>query len=295
MKTGKITLLFFIAALSFSIPGVKAQSHWYDHYKIYSSQTRQVISVDQLVASLGDADVIFFGEEHNDSIAHRLQDTIYRSLLAHYTSVTLSLEMFERDCQQVLDEYLQNFITDERLVKEGRAWSNYKDYRPMVNAAKQWQQPVIAANAPRRYVNMISRLGLQSLNNLPKQSMRNFARLPLDTLNQAYFEKFSGVMGGHSINRNVYYAQTLWDATMAESIYRYWKKNKGKKIFHLNGRFHTDYRLGTFTQLARRNARLNIRNISCFAADDFSSPDWGQYASLGDFVIVTDPAVAKSF
>jgi uncharacterized iron-regulated protein len=73
------------------------------------------------------------------------------------------MEMFERDCQLVLDEYLNDYITDGQLVKEGRAWKNYKDYRPMVNIAKQHHQKVVAANAPRRYANMVSRNGLPVL------------------------------------------------------------------------------------------------------------------------------------
>lgn len=272
-----------------------SQTAWYEHYKLYDSRGQKIITIAELVESVKDADVIFFGEEHNDSIAHRLQDTIYRSLLGRYGTVALSMEMFERDCQQVLDEYLMDFITDERLVKEGRAWTNYKDYRPMVNAAKQGRQAVIAANAPRRYVNMISRKGLASLDGLPKSAKVHFARLPLDTMNQAYSEKFDAVMGGRAPSRNTYYAQTMWDATMAESIYRYWKKNKDQKIFHLNGRFHTDYRLGTFTQLQRKNTKLRILNISCFTGTDFASPDWTQYSALGDYIIVTDPEIAKSY
>ncbi len=294
MQTSYRSFISLIIALFFCGTGW-SQSAWYDHYKIYNTRTQKIITIADLVESAKDANVIFFGEEHNDSIAHRLQDTIYKSFINRYSAVTLSMEMFERDCQEILDEYLADFITDGRLVAEARAWTNYKDYRPMVNTAKQWKQSVIAANAPRRYVNMVSRRGLASLDSLPKSAKVNFAKLPLDTVNQAYSEKFSAIMGGRVPSRNTYYAQTMWDATMAESIYKYWKKNKDKKIFHLNGRFHTDYRLGTFTQLQRKNKKLRIQNISCFAGADFAKPDWNQYALLGDYVIVTDPGVPKSY
>lgn len=287
-------LLTLIAVITFSYSSW-SQTPWSNHYKIYDTRNQKTITLTDLVASVKDANVLFFGEEHNDSIAHRLQDTIYRSLLDQYKTVTLSLEMFERDCQLVLDEYLQSLITDDRLVKEGRAWNNYKDYRPMVNTAKDQKQTVIAANAPRRYVNMISRKGLKSLDSLSKPAKAYFAKLPLDTTNAAYQEKFGKIMGGRQTSSNVYYAQTMWDATMAESIYKYWKKNKDTKIFHLNGRFHTDDQLGTFTQLQRSNKKINIQNISCFPAEDFNNPDWSKYASLGNYVIVTNPEVARTF
>lgn len=293
----KIKYLVAIIAAALFCTKIEAQSDWTANYKIYSTKDKRIITIEELVSSANEADVLFFGEEHNDSIAHRLQDSIYRSLLGRYTNVTLSLEMFETDCQQVLNEYLSDFITDDRLVKEARAWGNYKDYRPLVNTAKQLKQPVIAANAPRRYVNMISRKGLRSLDNLPKNAKQYFAKLPIDTVNQAYFEKFSKIMGGsrQTAGYNVYYAQTMWDATMSENIYKHWKKNKNKKIFHLIGRFHTDNRLGTFTQLERKSKKINISNISCFSADDFKNPDWSSYEALGDYIIVTNPDLPRSF
>lgn len=294
MPTSFRPIIITVVALLIGSTGW-SQTAWYQHYKLYDTRAQKIITIAELTESVKDADVLFFGEEHNDSIAHRLQDTIYRSLLTRYGSVALSMEMFERDCQQVLDEYLSDFITDSRLVAEARAWTNYKDYRPMVNAAKESRQPVIAANAPRRYVNLVGRRGLASLDSLSKNAREYFASLPLDTVNQAYLEKFIAVMGGRMPNRNTYYAQTMWDATMAETVYDYWKKNRDKKVFHLNGRFHTDYRLGTFTQLSRKHKKLRIRNISCFAAADFDNPDWNQYALLGDYVIVTDPGVPKSY
>jgi uncharacterized iron-regulated protein len=272
-----------------------SQSAWYDHYKIYDTQNKKAITLADLVQSVEKVNVLFFGEEHNDSIAHRLEDTLYLLLLDRYATVALSMEMFERDCQQVLDEYLHGFITGEMLAKEARSWSNYKDYRPMLNTARQRRQEVIAANAPRRYVNMISRRGLVSLDSLPKSARRYFAKLPIDTVNKPYFQKFSAAMGGSHLNSNTYYAQTMWDATMAETIYKRWKKNKSRKIFQLNGRFHSDERLGTITQLLRSSKKIKIRNISCFPAADFDKPDWKQYESLGDYIIVTDPEVPKSF
>jgi uncharacterized iron-regulated protein len=271
-----------------------AQPNLTSYFKIYEVKTQTIVTLPRVVEAFAAHHILFFGEEHNDSIAHHLQDTLYSLLINRYKNVTLSMEMFERDCQLVVDEYLNDYITDTQLVKEGRAWKNYKDYRPMVNTAKQYQQKVIAANAPRRYVNMVSRKGFSALAALPKESKKNFAALPVDTTNTAYSKKFREAMGGHG-GANSYYAQTLWDATMAHSIYERWKKEKQLKILHLNGRFHSDEKLGTVTQLQRKNKRLKIMTISCFAADDFANPDWSSYEKLGDYVIVTDPLVPKSY
>lgn len=260
-------------------------------YKIYDTQAKKIISIDDLTKSVNKTDVLFFGEEHNDSVAHVLQNTIYKSLINNYKNVTLSLEMFETDCQNVVNEYLNDFITETNLINEGRAWGNYKDYRNTVNSAKKYKQQVVAANAPRRYVSLVNRKGLADLEKLNSQSKSYFAPLPLDTVNTPYYQKFVDLMGGqsHFSGQKMYYAQTLWDATMAHNINKSFLLNKNTKIFHLNGRFHSDEKLGIITQLQKMNKGINIKNISAFAADDFDNPDWNKYLVLGDFLILTQP------
>lgn len=258
-------------------------------YKIYDTQSKKIISIDDLTKSINKTDVLFFGEEHNDSVAHVLQDTIYKSLIKNYKNVTLSLEMFETDCQNVVNEYLNDFITETNLINEGRAWGNYRDYRNTVNTAKKFKQQVVAANAPRRYVSLVNRKGLAELEKLNPQSKSYFATLPIDTLNAPYYQKFVELMGGqsHFSGNRMFHAQTLWDATMAQNINKSFTQNKNTKIFHLNGRFHSDEKLGIISQLQKMNKEINIKNISAFAADDFDNPDWNKYLVLGDFVILT--------
>ena len=51
------------------------------------------------------ADVLFFGEEHNDSTCHVLELALLDDLSEKYPGkVGLSMEMFETDCQNILDE-----------------------------------------------------------------------------------------------------------------------------------------------------------------------------------------------
>ncbi len=289
---------FFICLLSFSQTGIEK------HYKIYNTHTKQLTTTEQIAIDCKDADVLFFGEEHNDSAGHYMEKEIFNALQKQYgNKLALSMEMFETDCQLVLNEYLNGFISEERMIKEARAWSNYKDYKPAVEIAKQNKLNVIAANPPRRYVNMVSRKGMQSLDSLPKSSKRFLPPLPYDTATGSYREKFMDFMKGGSPgtgNARIFYSQSLWDAGMANSIYNYWKKNKDKKIFHMVGRFHCDEKLGTAAQLQNRNKKLKILNISCFSDSSFANPDpmaigWEKFAKLGDYIILTDPELKKTF
>lgn len=268
------------------------------HYKIYDTRTRQIINIDKIVADMADADVLFFGEEHNDSAAHYLENKIFRALHAQYADkVVLSMEMFETDGQLGLNEYLNGFINEDRFARDVRLWSNYKDYRPMIEYAKQNKIPVIAANPPRRYVNLVTRRGMRSLDSLSKDAKKYLPPLPYDTLSGRYREKFMDIMKGSpgSSSQNIYYSQSLWDAGMAYSIYSFLKKNKRKKVFHCVGGFHTEEKLGTAAQLQMRNRKLKILNISSFRDDSFNNPDWEKFSSRGDYIIVTNPDLKKTF
>jgi uncharacterized iron-regulated protein len=296
MKKLKPTLL---TVLILSFTSGFTQNSIDKHFKIYDTRTKQLTTVEAIAAACKDVNVLFFGEEHNDSAGHYLESEIFKALHGLYPGqVALSLEMFETDCQLILDEYLAGHISEERFTKESRIWSNYKDYKPAVEFAKQSKLSVIAANPPRRYVNMVSRKGMQALDSLPRASKVYLPPLPYDTASGRYREKFMEFMRGGSPgtgNARIFYSQNLWDAGMANSIYNYWKKNKDQKIFHLVGRFHSDEKLGTLAQLQNRKKSLKILNISCFSDISFADPDWTKFNHLGDFVILTDPSLKKTY
>ncbi len=289
--------LFYLLCLFIFHHQLIAQQDWEKHMKIFDAQTAKEVGMSDLVAAMADADVLFFGEEHDDSIAHRVQATLYEGLMDTYTDVILSMEMFERDAQLVLDEYLADHITEAKLKEEGKAWSNYSDYAPMVNLAKSQGQQVVASNVPSRYANMVARKGLTALNALSKESKKYLPSLPVFTDQPLYGEKFDAALGGqgHGMGPTIFHAQLLRDATMAESIYNTWRKNKKSKILHLNGRFHSDEYLGTVPALQRLRKKLVMVTVSCFSSEDFEKPDWDAYNGLGDFIILTDPNVSRSF
>ena len=287
------TLTVFIFSLS-----IYAQDSMIAHYKIYDTRSKQVVTIDKIVTDMGDADVLFFGEEHNDSVGHYLENKIFRALHAQYADkVVLSMEMFETDGQLVLNEYLGGTIDETRFSRDIRLWSNYKDYRPMIEYAKQNKIPVIAANPPRRYVNLVSRRGMRSLDSLSKDAKKFLPPLPYDTLSGRYREKFVEIMKGGpgGDNPNVYYSQSLWDAGMSYSIYKFLKDNKHKKVFHCVGGFHCEEKLGTAAQLQMRNKKLKILNIASFSDASFNNPDWEKFSFKGDYIIITNPDLKKTF
>jgi uncharacterized iron-regulated protein len=284
---------------------------WSEHYKIYDVSKQRVAPLEDVIKASGQVDILVFGEEHNDSIAHYLELAIFQGIVNLAPQKTaLSMEMFDRDVQPVMDEYLNDLIKEKHFKKDARVWSNYRDYRPLVELAKNNKIPVVCANAPSRYANLAGRKGPDFLQALPKSAKNWMAPLPYDTASGAYWEKLTGLnlhaapsagnttpapianpMGGF----NLVAAQSLWDATMAYSIASFRKKNPSKKVFHVNGRFHSDSRFAVVTQLSTYRPKDRVLVISCFSADDFASPDWNNYAQQGDYVILTNPAVPKTY
>ncbi|PTT00637.1 hypothetical protein DBR11_09455 [Pedobacter sp. HMWF019] len=286
----------FLLILTICLPGLLIAQNMEQHYKVYDTKKQKTISLEEIVNELKNVDVLFFGEEHNDSTGHFLEMMIFRKMQQSYPKTALTMEMFHTDVQPVINEYLAGCISEKNFIKEARAWNNYEDYKPLIEYAKANKLNVVGGNAAARYSNMVTRGGLESLKSLPASSIAFLPPLKIDTATGRYYEKFTETLGGHAMGgMKIYQTQNFWDATMAWSIDKFLQKNKGYKVLQLNGRFHSDEKLGTMAQLKTMNAKLRTENISCFSSDDFGNPDWIKYKDLGDYIILTDPGLKRTF
>ena len=283
------------------------------NYRIYSVRLKKEVTLNEIVKDMKNYDVLFFGEEHNDSVTHYLEQTLFALMYAKYESdLALSLEMFDRDVQPIMNEYLTGLIKEKHFIKDARAWSNYRDYKPMIDFARNNKLEVVCANAPTRYANLAGRKGQKALLRLPDESREFMAPLPYDTASGDYYLKLTTLpdhaagtltdttksktpAGPAMGNFNLVAAQSLWDATMAFSISKYLKKNKGKKAMQVNGRFHSDEGFGAAAQLAKYSPKANSIIVSAGSDEAFPNIKWEDYKKLGDFIIITDPKVPKTF
>ena len=128
--------------------------------RVFDTRRGAFIDFESMVAALAKADVVLVGEQHDDPNTHRLEYALVSGLKRRRVAPTVSLEMFERDVQEVIDRYLSGAITAEQLSQEARPWPRYAtDYRPLVELAKSEGWPVVAANLPRRFASEIARTG----------------------------------------------------------------------------------------------------------------------------------------
>ncbi len=275
--------------------------------------------MDDIAAVSQSADAVFLGEVHDDPTGHQVELQILQRLAS--PRLALGLEMFERDVQPVVNEYLSGYINEENFRASSHAWPNYKtDYRPLVEYALQQKIPVIASNAPRRYVNRVYRLGSAALAPLPDYAAPWLAPLPYAPASPAYRQKFQQEMAEHmppspppppkekakpdketaampamteADMAHALEAQSLWDATMAFSIADYLTRHPGSLVLHVNGSAHTAERLGIVEQFARyRPAAYSVVITMCPAAPPLRFEEKDMKAQ-GDFVVVTDASLIK--
>jgi uncharacterized iron-regulated protein len=309
-----------------------------EHYRVYNS-LGWPSSLDEILSMADTTRVVILGESHDDPVAHFLEAEIFKRLHAKYKDLALSLEMFETDTQGVLNEYLAGLIPEDQLISAGRAWRNYRtDYKPMVDYAKEHKLPVIAANAPRRYVNRVGRLGAESLNELPAEAKALLPPLPYQPASKAYRARFEKVMeegrkqaeeearkraeeqskqtaaDPHAAQKKAasappqpmqqhpsqadlertLAAQSLWDASMSFSIADFLTRRPSTRVMHVNGRFHSEARLGLVEHLARYRPDVRPLIVGMMPSKSFPNFDAAQMKGMADFIIVTDESLPRS-
>jgi uncharacterized iron-regulated protein len=252
-----------------------------------------------MIKALCMAEIVMFGETHDNVIAHWLEFEVTKDL-AQSKKLVLGAEMFEADNQIPLNQYLDGTIDDKGLDTLARLWPNYNtDYAPLVQFAKENKLPFIATNIPRRYARIVSKNNFDALNTLTAEEKAWIAPLPI-----AYdpelpgYKKMAGMgagmgnaMPGHSIPY-IAQAQAVKDATMAYFIL---KNHKKDNIFiHYNGCYHSDYHDGIFWHLMQKNPDLKIATISTVSQANFDELE-EEYKGKADFIICVDEDMTKSY
>ena len=237
-------------------------------------------SFDALAADLRPGAVLFLGETHDDAVGHALQQRILAAVAAR-SPVVLALEMFETDVQGVLNEFLAGVVTERDFLAASRPWGNYAtDYRPLVEFARERGLPVVAANAPARYVRLVTRDGLGALARLSPEAratMPPAVSPPTDVLAARFValmqELGAGHGGGGPTPEAMLVGQNLRDATMAWAIARALAAHPEAVVVHVNGSFHSDRRQGIPEHLARIAPDARVVVVSMGAAPDADGAD----------------------
>ena len=262
-------------------------------YQIFDDKGKERHYAEILEAAK-EADIILFGEFHDNPIDHWLEQELTKDLYAEKKgNLILSAEMFEADDQITIDEYLSGAVSEKTLKEEVKLWTNFpSDYKPLLDFAKKNKLHFVAANIPRRYASMVYSKGLEKLDSINVDAKRWMATLPMvyDSTLKCYKDIFTKAEG-HG-GQNLPKSQAVKDATMAYFILKNW--TAGKTLIHFNGSYHSDFHQGVEWYLKNSNPGLKVLTIGSTEQDEIEELD-KESNGQADYIICTPNSMSKSY
>lgn len=289
----KLLLLLPIFLLCLNLFGQDAPKP----YKMWTADG-EWSNYDKMLDKMAEADVVLFGELHNNSFCHWMQLQVTKDLYAVDSNLVMGAEMFEADNQLLIDEYFNGDIRQKNFEEEMRLWNNYRtDYKPLLEFARENDLPFVASNVPRRYAALVNKNGLEALADLSDEAKAFLPPLPIpfDTLAPNYDEMMQMSMGGHGMGANMLNmvkAQAIKDATMAHFIGK--NLSEGQTMVHFQGDFHSKNHGAISWYLQQYYPNLKIVTLSTVEADDdleFKE----EYAPLADYILVIAADMTKTY
>lgn len=256
---------------------------------------------DSLVAQAASADAVLIGEMHGHETGLAFASALFEDVVARRPNTAcLSMEFFSRDHQVALDDYVAG-ITEETTFRRAamRSDGNYPSpHRSMVESARERSRPVVAANAPRRYVRLARTDGFDALRAL-NERQRALVEIPDSLTVGGYRERFyelMSAMAGHMDESEgdpiepFYRSQNVWDETMADSIADGIDTGCAP-IVHVVGKFHVDSEGGLVTRL--REMAPSARILTITTVDEWADELVEEHADRADIVVYVGPREAS--
>jgi uncharacterized iron-regulated protein len=240
-------------------------------YRFLHCRTGDDVTLAQVAEELAARDVVYFGELHDHVAGHQIYVELTNLLADRRPDFVLSLEMFERDVQGVVNDYLRGRIDEATFLKYSRPWKNYvRDYKPLVELTRERKRDVIAGNLPLHVAAQVASKEGSLSPFLPRVTTA-----PLDRYWELFRETMKGHPGAEGGLERLYRAQCAKDDAMAEGIANYLATNPHRQplVIHCNGNFHSDYGLGTAVRLAQRVPLAQVAIISMIAVADVANAD----------------------
>ncbi|MGY6744283.1 MAG: ChaN family lipoprotein [Cecembia sp.] len=263
-------------------------------FKVFDKAGKEV-SFDDLAQEATQQTLVFFGELHNNGIAHWLQLRLFKAMHASIENMVLAGEFFEKDDQLNIEEWFEGRITDKNFEAEAKLWNNYQtDYKPLMLYAKANGIPFIASNVPRKYASLVSREGLAGLESLSDEAKRYIAPLPVSVDKELPgYKAMADMMHGSPMNMDfMVEAQAIKDATMAASLMEHIRK--GTPILHINGSYHSNNYEGIVWYIRQEFPELSLLTINTVEQENMHDLE-EKYQGTADYIIVTPLDGPKSY
>jgi uncharacterized iron-regulated protein len=288
----------FITALTFSFAATTANTAPFDPNAIYDGRTLTPLTPKELVTNFEPGSVVIISEIHDNTQHHQNQITLLKALADRDnfarpqkpTTLSLGMEFFEYPIQPLLNQFLQNQITEPDFLKAIQWGSqDFGQYRQQVLTPPQHGGTTLALNAPKILTRHVSLQGLKNLpNDLQKLMPPQFA-----LGNDLYFERFKGVMSSHvppEKLKHYFASQSIWDDTMAWKATDYIQNNPEQILVMIVGDFHVSYGGGLPDRLRARTqapiytiSQVDLQGLSSQEIQELIEPH-PRYGARADYI-----------
>jgi len=260
-NTLRLIILAALCSVASARAGDGRAEFWID-----LSKAEPVQQPEDMWADLRDSDVIYIGEIHQLERHHRVEVEVLREILKANRPVVLGLEQIEHRNQDQLDRYNSGGLTFEQLaaaIHWKDQWTNYADYRPLVELAHKGGARIVGLNAPLDVIHTIGKSGLDALPAEKRHSLP--VKIHLD--DPPYERLMNLLLGVHAsfdpaFLRHVFEAQVARDETMADTVAQALQPTAGAKkpiVVVVTGAGHVQYGLGTPARVRLRIPAIRDR------------------------------------
>ena len=207
------------------------------------------------VPASGSRPVVLLGERHDSAADHTWELETVERLAAANPSLVLGFEMFSRESQPALNEWVGGRLSEAAFLKNSD-WSRFWGfppalYLPIFRFARDHHIPMIALNVSHHLVHLTAQGGFAAVPTTDREGIG----VPAPP-SAAYRADLADAMAGHDgpamtparLNHFID-AQLVWDRAMAEAIAAQRARAPGRQVVALMGAGHLEHRYGVPHQL----------------------------------------------
>jgi len=251
--------IFILFLVSFS-PYLLSAEKINEQVEIVSvaKKTGRTLTLKQLLQEIKNNQVIYIGENHDNSSHHLVQLYIIKTLYNQNKRIAIGMEMFQSKFQNAVNDYIFGNMSEQQFLDKteyNKRWGyDYSLYKPIIDFAKTNNIPIIALNIESEVIKDISKKGISKLH----ASDLNKLPIHIDFTNNKYRKFLYEIFKDHP-NQNkksfekFYSIQLVWDEYMAEKIDSFLKNNEKYQIVVLAGNGHIVHGYGIPQRLFDRN------------------------------------------
>jgi uncharacterized iron-regulated protein len=235
--------------------------------QIIETASRQVMSLEQLMAALLRQEVIYLGEEHHNPFHIESALTLLNQLSRAGRRPVVGMEMFGWESQPLLDRYVQGDEVTRQDFLSQAGWSQnwggpFDTYEPLVAFAKTRHTRLLALNPPKSLVRLVARKGLEQARreaDWTRWHLEEETIVDDPSYRQKIFEQLRTCHGGGSdeMYQTMYEASMVRDEGMAKTIVSEIGSLRGGDppagpVVSYTGGGHIQYNLPVPQRVARR-------------------------------------------